>query len=95
MRRIKRVEEREQGRVGSRLKKNLKLSLRESVAIQTNHWPDRLHKSRNVLVWTDLSGRIGVNWTTVGQIFREGIYLGVSVMSIYQNSMTRNIDSNP
>ena len=69
-----------QGRVGCGLKKNLKLSLRGSVEIQAQHWPDRLYMPRTVSVWID---RLGpdrcVNRKAVGQIFREGIYLGVSV----------------
>ena len=48
-----------EGKVECGLKKNLKLSLRESVEIQAQHWPDRLHKPRTGSVWTDRLGRIG------------------------------------
>ena len=51
---------------------------------------DRLHKPRTGLVW---SNRLGldrcVNWKAVGQIFRKGIYLGISEGLIYEHSSTR------
>ena len=86
-------EEHEQGvetqrRVRCGLKKNLELSLRGNVEIQAQHWPDRLHKPRTGSGWTDRLGpdrcvnkRLDrcVNWKAVGQIFHEGIYLGISV----------------
>ena len=62
-----------------------------SVEIQAQHWLDRLCKPRTGSVWTDRLGRTGaqpvrnkrpdrcVNQEAGGQIFREGIYLGVSV----------------
>ena len=63
---IERVEERERGMKpgetgvkNQKSKKNLKFSLRESVEIQAQHWPDRLRKPRTGLVWTDRLGRIG------------------------------------
>ena len=71
-----------------RRKRNLQLSLRGSVEIQAQHWPDRLHKPGAGSVGTD---RLGpdrcvnkrpdrcVNQKAIGQIFREGIYLGVCV----------------
>ena len=42
-----------QGRVGCRLKKNFKLSLRGSVEIQVQRWTDRLYKPRTRSVWID------------------------------------------
>ena len=78
---VEQVEERERGvkpgEAGARKwksRKNLQLSLRGSVEVQAQHWPDRLHKPRTGLVWTDRLGR-----EVIGQIFREGIYLGVSI----------------
>ena len=63
---IEQVEERELGvkPVGTGVMiwkngKSLKLSLRGSVEIQAQHWPDRLCKPRTGSVWTDRLGRTG------------------------------------
>ena len=61
---IERVEERElgmkPGETGAKNRKSLNLSLRGSVEIQAQHWPDRLCKPRTGSVWIDQLGRTGV-----------------------------------
>ena len=63
-------------------------SLGGCVEIQAQHWSYRLHKPRTRSIWTNQLGPDPcvnkrpdrcINWKDIGQIFREGIYLGDSV----------------
>ena len=67
------------GRVICELKGNLKLSLRGSVERASSTWAGSAEDARS---------RIGVSRKVVGQIFREGIYLGVSFKLLYEYSST-------